>query len=544
LTEPIGVSGKSERARTAGAAGRVSFAVAISRVLGLIRELIFASYFGATAMADAWNVAFRVPNLLRDLFAEGALSSAFVPTFSRILENEGRDQAWHLTNLIMTLLIILLGLFGILLLLIPELPVQILASGFAEVPAKFKLTLSMTKILAPFLLFVALAAVAMGIMNAFHIYFLPALAPASFNVLIIASCLIGVPLLAARELPIIYAAAVGATLGAFFQLVVQLPRLWALGFRPHLKLDLRHPGVRQIGRLVGPAVVGVSALQLNLVVNTTIASTLGDGPISWLNYAFRIMYLPIGLFAVAVGTVNLREVSLFAARQDQESLRRTLANSIRLVGVLVTPSLVGIILLSNPLVRTLFEHGRFTALDTERTAWALAAFAMSLLGYSLVKVFVPTFYALNDTRTPVLVSLLAVVLNLLVSLTLVFLVLPEDWRFVALAGATTVSVTANSLVLAWKLSPRVGSFRGLGIVSTLTRSALAAVGMAPLVWTAMVWTAPLAARSFAGELVQVAGSVALGIGSYALFCRWLGVDEIALLVNSLLRRLGFVRSTG
>ena len=518
--------------------------MAISRVLGLIRELIFANYFGATAMTDAWNVAFRVPNLLRDLFAEGALGSAFVPTFSKTLEKEGRDPAWHLTNLIMTLLIILLGLFGALLLLVPELPVQILAVGFAEVPGKFELTASMIKILSPFLLLVALAAVAMGIMNAFHIYFWPALAPASFNVLIIASCLIGVPLLAAREMPIIYAAAVGASLGAFFQLAVQLPKLWALGFRPRFVFDFQHPGVRQIARLVGPAVVGVSALQFNVVVNTTIASTLDDGAVSWLNYAFRIMYLPIGLFAVAIGTVNLREVSLFAARQDQDSLRRTLANSIRLVGVLVTPSLVGIVLLSNPLVKVLFEWGRFTSLDTERTAWALAAYALSLLGYSLVKVFVPTFYALNDTRTPVRVSMFSVVLNLLVSVTLVFLVLPEDWRFVALAIATTVSVTTNSMVLAWKLSPRVGSFRGLGIVNTLSRSALAAVGMAPLVWGVMVWTAPLAARSLAGELVQVAGCVALGAGSYSLFCRWLGVDEIELLVNSVLRRLGLARSTG
>ena len=518
--------------------------MAISRVLGLVREQIFASYFGVSAMTDAWNVAFRVPNLLRDLFAEGALSSAFVPTFSKTLEKEGRDQAWHLTSRIMTLLIILLGLFGVLLLLIPEVPVQILAAGFAEVPGKSELTASMIRILSPFLLMVALAAVAMGIMNAFHFYFLPALAPASFNVLIIASCLIGVPLLAARDIPIIYAAAVGATLGAFFQLIVQLPKLWALGFRPRLILDLQHSGVRRIGKLVGPAVVGVSALQLTVVVNMTIASTLGNGPVSWLNYAFRIMYLPIGLFAVAVGTVNLQEVSLFAARQDQESLRRTLADSIRLVGVLVTPSLVGIILLSNPLVRTLFEHGQFTSQDTERTAWALAAYALSLLGYSLIKVFVPTFYALNDTRTPVRISLFAVALNLTVSVTLVFLVLPEDWRFVALAIATTVSVTANSLILVWKLSPRVGTFRGLGIVGTLVRSGLAAGGMAPLVWGIAIWTAPLAAQSFAGELVQVACSVAVGIGSYALFCRWLGVDEIELLVSSFLRRVGIARSTG
>ncbi|UCF36179.1 MAG: murein biosynthesis integral membrane protein MurJ, partial [Acidobacteriota bacterium] len=399
----------SKGGRSAKAAGKVSLAILISRVLGLVREQFFAKLFGASLYNDAWLVALRLPNLMRDLFAEGALSSAFVPTFTSHLKSGGRSEAWHLANLVVTALMILLGLVTVVLFLFSEFFVHGLAAGFAEVPGKVAITSTLIKILSPFLLFVALASVAMGVLNTLNHYFIPALAPALFNLTIILFAIFAAPAFEARGILPIYAMGFGALAGGLLQYAIQVPLLRKEGFRFRFSIDFKHPGIRRILRLLGPAIVGVSAVQINVLVNTQLASFLQDnGPVSWLSYAFRIIYLPIGLFGVAVGIVNLKEVSSHAARKEFNELKETVANSLKLVAFLAVPSTVGLVVLANPIVDVLFERGDFLARDTEFTSYALMAYSLGLFAYSCLKVYVPTFYALNDTRTPVRISLTAV----------------------------------------------------------------------------------------------------------------------------------------
>lgn len=517
---------RSEAGRAARAAGAVSLAVFASRILGLVRDQFFAKLFGAGLYNDAWLVAFRIPNLLRDLFAEGALSAAFLPTFTEILKKEGARRAWHLVNLVLSLLLVGLGLLALVFLAGAEWLVHALAAGFAEVPGKVELTADLLRILSPFLLLVAGASVAMGVLNAFGHFFLPALAPAVFNLALIFSAIFLVPSFERAGIVPIYAMAVGAVAGGLLQFGVQLPLLRREGFRFDFVLDWDDPGLQRMRRLVGPALIGVSAVQLNVLVNTQLASFLGDnGPVSWLSYAFRIMYLPIGLFGVAVGVVNLREVSLHAAAERWDRLRTTLADSVRLVAFLAIPSAVGLIVLAEPIVEVLFQRGDFTAFDTQRTAWALTAYAVGLLAYSANKIYVPTFYALDDTRTPVRISLVAVLVNLAANLTLIA-VLPADYRFAGLALGTSISVSVSNGLLSRALRARLGDFGRGRIRRAILRHGIAGLGMAGVVAAVRAAWWPELPPVLLQKVLVVAGLVLAGGITYVGACRLLRVEEL------------------
>ncbi len=518
------------RARSARAAGVVSLAILISRVLGLMRDQVFAKLFGAGAFNDAWQVAFRIPNLLRDLFAEGALSSAFVPTFNEFLDKEGRSGAWLLVSLVMSSLMVVLGGVTLVLLLAPEFFVYVLAAGFSRVPGKVEITVQLIRMLSPFLLLVSLASVAMGVLNTLNYFFIPALAPSLFNLAVILAGLLLAPQFPEYGFLPIHAMAVGALGGGLLQFAVQLPLLWRQGFRFGFRLDWSHPGVRKIRRLMLPAVLGVGAVQINVVVNTQLASHLQEnGPVSWLNYAFRIMYLPIGLFGVAVGVVHLRDVSRQAARRRWEEIKETVAGSIKLISFLAIPSMVGLVVLATPVVRVLFERGDFEPVDTVRTAHALTLYSLGLLGYSCIKVYVPTFYALSDTRTPVRISLLAVVANLAINLTLI-LVLPSPFKYLGLALGTAFSATLNNALLAQNFRRKLGSLRPYSVGSSLARMAAAALamGMAVLVlgrWLQMFGPGPQGSR----EILHLIACMVLGAVVYFGICEVLGVKETRLL---------------
>jgi putative peptidoglycan lipid II flippase len=523
----------AQPAESARAAGKVSIAVFLSRILGLVRDQVFANLFGAGLYNDAWLVAFRIPNLLRDLFAEGALSAAFVPTFTEFLHKKGRAEAWVLANLVLSALLVLLGGFALLLPFIAEPLVYLLAAGFAEVPGKVEITSNLVRILSPFLMLVAMASVGMAILNTFNHFFIPALAPALFNVAVIGAGLFLAPQFERWEILPIYAMGVGALLGGVLQYLFQLPLMRRHGYHFEFRLALRHEGVRKISRLIAPAIIGVSAVQINVLVNTQIASFLQEnGPVSWLSYAFRLIYLPIGLFGVAVGVVNLREVSVFAARENWEELKETVANSIKLISIMAVPSSVGLIILAVPVVDVLFERGGFTATDTLYTAYALICYSLGLFAYSGMKVYVPTFYALNDTRTPVRISIIAVLSNLFISLILVFFVLPEGYRFVGLALGTALSVTLSYILLARNFRQRLGSLQTYQVIPTFLKTVVAAVIMGLLVF--------LLNRYFSGlweemnlwqELISLAACILAGILSYFGCCRLMRVEETRFLTS-------------
>ncbi len=458
------------RRQLARRAGLVSAGVLASRILGLVREQTFAVLFGAGRELDAFVTAFRIPNLMRDLFAEGALSAAFVTTFTQRMEKDGTASAWRLANLVVNTLAVVVGLLTLLGIWFAPALVDLIAPGFAEIPGKTELTVTMTQIMFPFLLLVALAAVAMGVLNTCNVFGVPAAASAFFN---LGSIVGGVGTMAwlapgyvtsvfggghagtepAAAAGAITAMAIGTLVGGFLQLLVQVPALHRVGFRWRPILDPADPGLRQVLRLMGPATVGAAAVQVNVLVNSNFASYLGDGPVSWLNVAFRFMQLPIGLFGVALGTVALPAVSRHRARGDTAALGRTVGQALELVALLCLPAAAGLAVFGVPIIGLVYEHGRFGPADTTAAAQALAAYAVGLAGYAGIKVLAPAFYALDDTRIPMLVSILSIVTNLALNWTFVRVL---GFGHAGLALSTSVVAIANCALLYGILRRRVG----------------------------------------------------------------------------------------
>jgi putative peptidoglycan lipid II flippase len=466
------------------AAGLVSLATMMSRVLGLAREITIAYLFGGEARTDAFFAAFRIPNLLRDLFAEGALSAAFVPTFTACYRRRGPEAAWRLANTVINVLLVILGAFALLLVLAARPFVYLVASGFDE--GKAELAAQMVRIMSPFLAAVALAAVLMGILNALGRFFVPALAPAMFNVGVIGCAwLLGGPL-EERGIDPVVSLAVGALVGGAGQFLLQIPAVRRAGLRWRPRIDWRDPALRRVLTLMGPAAFGLAATFVNVVVDTQMASYFGDGPISYLQYAFRIWMLPVGVFAVALATANLARVSHEAAEGDRQGLARSVSKSMRLSLALTLPATAAFLTLGEPIVRLLYEHrnGRFGPEDTRQVALALAAYAVGLAGYALVKLLVPTFYAIGETWYPVRVAAFAVgtkiVLNFLLAYGLPFLGLP-GLGFQGLALATGLAAWVNALLLLRALRGRLVSGVGEGLGRTATGVALVAAVMGVVV---------------------------------------------------------------
>jgi putative peptidoglycan lipid II flippase len=467
-------------ARTAGA---VSFATLISRILGLIREMVLAKYFPVFA-TDAFFAAFRIPNLLRDLFAEGALSAAFVPTFTEYKQKRSKEEAWLLANVLLNALVVVLSVVTLLILFFAKYLVLLLVSGYAEIPGKLELTVHLTRIMSPFLLTVALAAAVMGILNTHGRFFVPALAPAFFNVCSILAGIFLSPLMPRFGQPPITAMAIGSLLGGLAQLVVQVPSLYGCGFRYQLILDWKHPGLQRISKLMLPAAFGLAATQINILIDNQLASYLGNGPVSWLNYAFRLMQLPIGLFGVAIATVHLTNASQQVAANNMEGLKSNLADAIKLAAFLNIPATAGLMFLRYPITQILYERGRFTHEYTIYTGDALLCYSIGLFAYSLVKIVTPTFYALGDTKKPVQFSGLVILLKIAINLALI-----QKLGFLGLALGTSIASLLNTGLLLNSLRKKIGGLGGHEIVSTLLRISLASLIMGFVAWQLHNWLA-------------------------------------------------------
>lgn len=532
------------RASVARNAGIVSLAVMASRVLGLVRDQVFAAFFGAGLHFDAFITAFRIPNLLRDLLAEGALSSAFVTTFTQTLSGKGKDEAIRLSNRVATLIVLFISAISVLAWIYAPAIVRLLAPGFFDVPDKATLTIELTRIMIPFLLLIALAAQAMGMLNAFNIFGMPALSSAFFNIgSIVGGLLLGFSLGPMIGLSPIAGMAYGTLIGGFLQLAVQWPSLRRCGIRYRPDFSLSDPGVRQILRLMGPAIIGTAAVQINVFVNTNFASEIIDpatgavlnGPVSWLSYAFRFMQFPIGVFGVAVATATLPTLSRSTANPDNVEFRQTLAHSLALVFLLCIPSALGLIVLGRPIVALVLEHGKFTGFDTVQTANALAAYSIGLAGYAAVKVLSPAFYALNDARTPMLVSLGSIAVNYVMNKLLV-----ETFGHVGLAFSTSAVALVNFLLLALLMRRRIHRLEGQRLGRIVLRISAASLLMAVAAWGTSELAATLPLQGLALHLTQVLG----GIGSAALVfyfaCRLLRVAELDETINAIAGR--FARS--
>jgi putative peptidoglycan lipid II flippase len=529
-TLPPGDGGRHRLARSAGLIG---VATMMSRVLGLARDVVYAWLFGAGDQMDAFNVAFRIPNLVRDLFAEGAMTAAFVPTFTRYLTVRGRDEAWRLGNLVLTALILATSVVVVLGIAFADPITRLFAREYAAVPGKLPLTVELTRLMFPFLTLVAVAVAFMGMLNSLRHFFVPALSPAMFNVGAIAGALLFVPVMPSLGLHPAAGLAFGTLFGGLLQAAVQWPALRREGFRFRPMLDAHDPGLREVLVLMGPGTVGLAAVQINQFVNTVLATGQGTGAVSWLNYAFRLMYLPIGLFGVSIATAAMPAIAAMAARDDRAGMRDTVSSGLRMMLMLNVPATVGLIALATPIVSLVFERGQFTALDTPATAAALMCYAPGLLGYSAVKIASPTFYALRDSRTPVLISALSVGTNVVLNLTLVQVI-----GYRGLALGTALSAMLNAGVLLTLLRRRLHGLDEARILRTLVKisvaSALMAVGsVATHRGLDLAWPG----GGFWHDAVRLLGAILAGMVVLGASARLLRIEEFDEAVGRVLDRL-------
>jgi putative peptidoglycan lipid II flippase len=527
MTPPRG----SSLMRAAGLAGSATMA---SRILGLVREQVLAHAFGASHQMDAFNVAFRLPNLVRDLFAEGAMTAAFVPTFSRVLARDGQEAAWTLGRRALSALLLVTTIVAVVGIVCAEPMTWAFAADYAAVPGKFELTVRLTRLMFPFLPLVAIAVAAMGMLNALGRFFVPAFAPAMFNVASIACIFLLVPVMPMLGLEAVIALAIAVLLGGLGQVLLQWPSLRREGFRFWFDFAPRDPGLREILLLMGPGTLGVAATQFNVYVNTVLATGQEAGAVSWLNYAFRIMYLPIGLFGVSIASASLPLLSQHAAREDTAAVRQTLSHAMRLVLALTMPATAGLIALGVPIVRVILERGEFGPRDTQAVALALMAYAPGLVGYSAVKLLSPTFYALRDSRTPVIISVVSVLINALLNV-----LLARAYGFAGLAAGTALASLLNAALLLTLLHRRLGGVEGARLASTMARITLASVAMGAGAWATHGW---LSARVFVGtgfvmQVLQVGVSIGIALVLLALLARVLRLEEFDEAFGKILRRL-------
>ncbi len=451
---------------------RFSASTVVSRLLGLVREQVFSHFFGAGAVVDSFYAAFRLPNLLREFFAEGALSAAYVPVFSQKIKDEGKQKAFLLTSMVLSVLLVILGAITVIGIIFAPQLVHVIAAGFAKSPGQLELTATLARIMFPFLVFVACAAAVMGTLNCFGKFGIPALAPAGFNIgLIIA----GLFFRSYFEPPILVMAW-GALAGGVLQLVIQLPQLYALGFRFKFIFSLADRSVRQIVRLMGPAAIGVAAAQVNIIVATLLASFLPTGSIAYLNYAFRLMHFPLGVFGVAIATVSLPELSAIAVENKSNILLSKYIRSCKNQMLFLLPSALFLIVAARPICALIYQHGKFGWADTINAASALQAYCAGLVFFGLVRLSAQVFYAYKNTATPVKISVIAMAINIAASLLLM-----KPLGFVGLALAPGIAALFNLSMLTVNIKKKIGQpdYRSLLIhfLKTIIAAGLGSVVM-------------------------------------------------------------------
>jgi putative peptidoglycan lipid II flippase len=534
---PSELDNRTERLNTK-AAGVIGLAVMCSRVLGLLREVVCAALFGGGGGMDAFTAAFRIPNLLRDLFAEGALSTAFVTTFSKTIARGGDRAAWQLADKVATLTALVLGALCLLGMLFSPQLVALIAPGFE--PDKAALTVQLTRIMFPFILLVSLAALVMGMLNAKSVFGMPAMASSFFNIgSIVGGVILGAwidPHFGPRAL---IGLAIGTLIGGGLQLGVQLPSLARLGYRFRPDFRWRDAGVSAILLLMGPSVIAASTTQVNVLVNSMFASTLGDGRIFWLSIAFRLMQLPLGLFGVALGTVTLPLLSRLVVAGQMDAFRSELARGMRLAFLLTVPATIGLMMLAEPIISVLYRHGRFNAYDAAQAAGALRYYAIGLAGYAALKVLVSAFYALDQRKTPMFVSFLAVALNLLFNWIFTFTL---GWGHRGLAFSTGCVASCNFLVLYALMHRHLRGLESRRMLAMLGKVALASIALVALCAASSHWLlADWATQPFVRTLSALLATVVLGALVFLGCGALLHIEELDELIGALRRRLGRAR---
>lgn len=431
-------------------AGVVGFFTLLSRILGFIRDIIIANLFGTNMAAQAFVIAFRIPNMLRDFVGEGATNAAIIPVLSESLSKNDKKEFWHVNNILLNFFILILLAITIIGVVFAPFIVKIIAFGFIDNPAKLELTIKLTRIMFSFIIFIGLAAYAMGILNTLKHFAMPALGPCLLNLVMIIFGLWVCPRLKEPILGMAFA----VLIGGLFQLIIQIPAMRKYGFNFKFSWQLRHDSTKRIGVLLVPRMIGSSIYQLNIFVDTIFASLgriVGDGAVAALYYANRIVQFPTAIFGIALATACLPTMSQHAVENNIEKLKETLVISLRSLLVLLIPSSVGLFVLSVPIIKVLFQRGEFNTVSTQMTALALMFYSIGIFAYSGARVTTSCFYSLKDTITPVRITFFCLVLNIILNIALM-----HPLKVGGLALSTSISSTVNLFVLLFLLRKKIG----------------------------------------------------------------------------------------
>ena len=517
-----------ENVRVAKAAGIVGLATMLSRVFGFLWDMVVAAFFGAGLTTDAFFVAFRIPNLLRRLLGEGSLTVSFVPVFTEYLNKKTKKEAFELAEIAFTALSIILVIVSMAGVLFSPVIVSIMAPGFTRVPEQFDLAVFLNRMMFPYIFFISLVALCMGILNSLRHFAAPALSPVILNIAMIIAAL---TLRDFFKEPIV-ALAIGVMIGGILQLAMQWPFMVRLGVRLKPNFHFNHPGIRKIGRLMLPALFGAAIYQINVFVGTILASLLPSGSVSYLYYADRIVELPLGVFAIAVGTATLPSFSDQISKGNLEEFKKTLAFSLRLILFITIPAMIALIALREPIISVLFQRGHFNETSTLLTAQALFYYAVGLWAFSVIRVIVSAFYSLQDTKNPMKAAVVALVVNIICSIMLMF-----PLKHGGLALATSIASAVNVMMLSVILKKKIGRFMNRGFYQAVLRMVLAATAM----WGAIAlldlifpWNT---GGAFQDRLFFLILAITVGAVTFSGVCMILKIPEMMTIVGILRRKL-------
>jgi putative peptidoglycan lipid II flippase len=518
----------------AKSAAVVSIITMLSRVLGYIRDALSAAVFGVGIASDAFFVAYRIPNMLRNLLAEGALSSSFIPVFTDYLEKKEKKDVWMLAANVMSVLSVVLVFITLLGILFADPIVRVIAPGFVNQPEKFALTVTLTRYLFPFIFFVSIAALFLGILNSLKKFSIPAFAPVILNVsMILCGYFLG-PLFGSTPEKQVYGWVVGSLLGSVLEILIQWIPTAAMGFRYKFFINLKEPGLRRIGKLMIPATIAQSVTQINLFVGTILASLLAGGSVTYLYYGNRLMQLPFGVFGVAIAMVSFPYISSYAAKGDMKSLSDTIHSSLKQAFFIVIPASAGIIFLSQPINALLFHYGRFTYADTICTANASAMYSIGIFAFTGNKILTQVFYAVDKSSTAVKISVTAIILDIIFSI-----ILMRPMKYMGLALATTIDGMVQFCLLYYFVSKYIGGLKTKDLVLYFLKIAFisVAMGLSCLLlynFMAGMWNREYH-RLMNGILVFI--SILAGVGIYALLLPVFRIKEASSFINIFKERL-------
>jgi putative peptidoglycan lipid II flippase len=515
----------NEKEHVTRAAGIVGFFTFLSRILGLARDILIANFFGSGMAADAFFVAFRIPNLLRRLFAEGSFSVAFIPVFTEYLQNRSKEEALLLARVVSTFLVLILTGIAILGIVFSPLIVRIIAPGFGGMGEKYALTVLLTRIMFPYIFLVSVVALFMGILNSLKHFAAPAAAPVFLNLSMLAALVFLAPSMRTPTVGL----AIGVVVGGVIQLALQIPFLMEKGLSFVPKWNPNHPALKRIGVLMLPTVFGSAIYQVNQLVGTLLASLLREGSVSYLYYADRLVQFPLGVFAIAIGTAVLPSLSREAAGGDLGGLKETLSHALRLTMFITIPAMIGLIVLREPIIRLLFQRGAFDAFTSIMTAQALLFYSLGLWAFAALRVFVSAFYSLQDTKTPVKVAVVAMVANIGLALALM-----GPLKHGGLALALSLASTLQLFMLVFLLRKRLGGIEGWVVVASMARSFLSSLIMGMCIYfIASRLFVDDSSQGFLGLATGLLLAIATGVMVYVISAKVLGSKELTSVLRAL-----------